>query len=262
MRASLGRRRDHRPGRRQVLGLVAAAVTAGLRPVAAAEDRVVRTLALPAGRAIEIVASMATVHITGSARDDIGLEVIRRAPQPSDLDRFPLVVDEDAMRVRIAVVQAGTDAQLRATLRLEVPAAARIAALRIAEGRLEVADLRGTLTADVRRGPIVATRVSGTLRLETGIGDVDVRQARLTPGGLIRLRTFNGDVRLAFSAAPTDARLMALALNGTVSSQVPLTLKTGWGPRWGEATLGQGEPVVSIDVVSGDIVIEAPAGRG
>lgn len=236
-------------------------MTAGLRSVAAAEDRVVRTLALPVGRAIEIEASIAAVHITGSARDDVRLEVVRTAPEPSDLDRFPLVVEEDATRVRIAVVQAGTDVQLRATLLLEVPAAARITALRIAEGRLEVADLRGALTADVRRGPIVAARVSGTLRLETGIGDVDVRQARLSPDGLIRLRTFNGDVRLAFSDVPTDARLMALALNGTVTSQVPLTLKTGWGPRWGETTLGTGEPVVSIDVVSGDIRIEAPARR-
>lgn len=260
MRGSRGRRHDP-AGRRHVLALVAAAVTAGLRPVAAAEDRVVRTLALPVGRAIEIEASIAAVHIAGSTRDDVRLEVVRTAPQPGDLDRFPLVVDEDATRVRIAVVQAGTDAQLQATLRLEVPAATRITALRIGEGRLDVADLSGTLTADVRRGPIVATRVSGTLRLETGIGDVDVRQARLTPDGLIRLRTFNGDVRLAFSAVPTDARLMALALNGTVTSQVPLTLKTGWGPRWGEATLGAGAPVVSIDVVSGDIRIEGPARR-
>ncbi len=237
-------------------------MAAGLRPVSAAEDRVVRTMALPPGRVIEIEASMAEVHVTGSARDDVRLEVVRTAPLAADFARFPLVVEDDSARVRIAVVQAGTDARLQAAIRLEVPAAARITALRIAEGRLEVADLRGMLTADVRRGPIVATRVSGALRLETGIGDVDVRQARLTADGLIRLRTFNGDVRLAFAEVPTDARLMALALNGTVTSQLPLTLKTGWGPRWGEATIGRGEPVVSLDVVTGDIRIEAPSRRG
>jgi hypothetical protein len=261
MRGSRRRRHD-RPGRRHVLALVAAAVTAGMRPVAAAEDRVVRTFALPTGRVLEIEASMAAVRVIGSARDDVRLELLRTAPLPADLARFPLVVEEDATRLRIAVVQAGTDARLHATLGLEVPAAARITALRIAEGRLDVADLRGTLTADVRRGPIVATRVSGTLRLETGIGDVDVRQARLAPDGLIRLRAFNGDVRLAFDQVPADARLMALALNGTITSHLPLTLKTGWGPRWGEATIGTGEPVVSLDVVTGDIHIEAPGGRG
>ena len=55
---------------------------------------------------------------------------------------------------------------------------------------------------------------------------------------------------------------MALALNGTITSQLPLTLKAGWGPRWGEATIGRGEPVVSLDVVTGDIRIEMPVRRG
>ena len=257
--------RRHRPawpGRRHVLALIGAALTAAVRRLGAAEARTTRSFDLPAGRRLELDASIAEVRITGTARAGGRVEVVRTAPTPADLDRVPLVVDEDATRVRIAVRQAGTDPRLRATVRLEVPADAHIAALRIGEGRLDVADFAGTLTADVRRGPIVASRVSGVLRLETGIGDVDVQDARLTPAGLIRLRTFNGDVRLSFAEAPTDARVMALALNGTVSSQLPLNLKTGWGPRWGETTIGRGEPVVSVDVVTGDIRIEVPARPG
>ena len=65
------------------------------------------------------------------------------------------------------------------------------------------------------------------------------------------MRAFNGDVRLTLDEVPTDARVMALALNGTISSDIPLTMKDTWGPRWGEATLGKGEPVVSIDVITG-----------
>ena len=79
--------------------------------------------------------------------------------------------------------------------------------------------------------------------------------ARLSPDGLLRLRAFNGDVRLQLAAVPADARILALALNGTISSAVPLTLKTGWGPRFGEATLGRGAPVISIDVVTGRVEI-------
>jgi hypothetical protein len=167
-------------------------------------------------------------------------------------------VEQSGGRTRIAVVQDGTDARLQATIRLDVPRAVSIERIQIAEGRLEIADLTGAVTADVRRGPIAATRVNGVVRLETGIGDVTVDQARLVPGGLIRLRTFNGDIRLAFAEAPADARVMALALNGTVSSQIPLRAKTAWGPRWAEATIGRGEPVVSLDVVTGTIRIEAP----
>jgi hypothetical protein len=77
----------------------------------------------------------------------------------------------------------------------------------------------------------------------------------LSADGLLRLRAFNGDVRLTLVEKPSDARILALALNGTISSQIPLRMKDTWGPRWGEATLGKGEPVISIDVITGKIDI-------
>ena len=65
------------------------------------------------------------------------------------------------------------------------------------------------------------------------------------------MRAFNGDVRLTLAERPADARILALALNGTIKSDIPLTLRETWGPRWGETTLGKGEPVISLDVVTG-----------
>ena len=83
------------------------------------------------------------------------------------------------------------------------------------------------------------------LRLETGIGSIVLTNARLSPIGLLRLRAFNGDVRVTLAERPADARILALALNGHIRSDIPLTMKDTWGPRWGEATLGKGEPVMS-----------------
>ncbi len=71
------------------------------------------------------------------------------------------------------------------------------------------------------------------------------------------MRAFNGDVLLTLAARPTDARILALALNGTIASDIPLNRKESWGPRWSEATLGKGEPVISIDVVTGKIEIRS-----
>jgi hypothetical protein len=34
-----------------------------------------------------------------------------------------------------------------------------------------------------------------------------------------------------------------------------MTTRDTWGPRWSEATLGKGEPVISIDVVTGKVEI-------
>jgi hypothetical protein len=138
---------------------------------------------------------------------------------------------------------------------LRVPADARIEQVRLLEGKLTVERFRGSLTADIRRGPIEGTDVSGALRLEAGIGSVILSNARLDPRGVLRLRAFNGDVRLHMPAPPNDARVLALALNGTIQSDIPMTTRDSWGPRWSEATLGAGEPVISIDVVTGTIEI-------
>jgi hypothetical protein len=234
--------------------LLVAVSTAG----AAVSDRQVRTLPFDPARTLAVDLTIGEVRIIGSERGDVSLEVTRQAPTAEALATMPLVVDEASpARVRVAIVQpdGGTDPALRATVVLRVPRTARLDAVKVQEGKIVVEDFDGTLTADVRRGPIEATAVGGTLRLETGIGSVIVRRGRLAPDGLLRLRAFNGDVRLQLARAPTDARVLALALNGTISSALPLTMKDTWGPRFGEATIGTGRPVISIDVVTGRVEI-------
>jgi len=247
-----------RPGRAACAALLVVAFRLTAGASADVSDRLRQVVPLGADATLEVEVSIGDVRVIGAARDDVAVEIVRAAPSAADLARFPVEIDGDATRRRIRVRQAGTDPRLTAAVRLEVPRRARIGALGIAEGRLEVSDFAGAITADVRRGPIVATRVSGVLRFEAGIGAIDLREVRLDADGLVRARTFNGDLRLGFAVRPADARIMALALNGTVRSDIPLTLRAGWGPRWGETTLGRGEPVVSLDVVTGDIRIEAP----
>lgn len=225
-----------------------------------ADDRQTRVFSLGAGAALSLEATNAAVRLVGAARRDAHLDVLRRAPTSEGLRRFPLVVREDARGVHVSVTQmdGATDAALRAEITLTVPERTVVSSLEIGEGRLEIRDFHGRLTADVRQGPISGRDVSGVLRLETGIGSLDLQRARLSPGGLLRLRAFNGDITLAFAERPAHARVMALALNGTIRSTIPLTTKTAWGPRWGEATLGRGDRVVSLDVVTGQIRIETP----
>ena len=229
----------------------------------AATDRQSRTFPLPAGRTLSIDITVGSVKLEGSDRPDVELEIERRAPSPEDLARVPIAIDDSPVRVHVRVVQPGgaTDPAVRADLVVRVPRDAVVERVQIVEGKLTITAFRGTLSADVRRGPIDAAEVSGSLRLETGIGAIAVANARLSPGGVIRLRAFNGDVRLTLAERPVDARILALALNGHVRSDIPLTMKDTWGPRWGQATLGKGEPVISLDVVTGTIEIKSPPPR-
>jgi len=237
---------------------LAGALIAGLtREAHAATDRQSRVLALPAGASITIDITIGDVKIEASDRLDALVEIVRHAPREADFVRIPLSIDDSTPAIRIQVLQVDgtTEAALRTDVTLRVPRAARVESVRVLEGKIAINGLAGTIGADVRRGPIEATDISGTVRLETGIGDVVLRNARLTPGGLLRLRAFNGDVRLALAERPADARILALALNGTIQSSIPLRMKDTWGPRFGETTLGKGEPVISIDVITGRIEI-------
>jgi DUF4097 and DUF4098 domain-containing protein YvlB len=223
--------------------------------VALVADQQTRVVALPAGKALAIEVTIGDVRIEGWDKQDVEISIERQAPSTAQLERLPITIDDTASRVTVRVTQAdgATDAAFRSDLVVRVPRTALIDRVQVLEGRITINRFAGSLTADIRRGPIEGKDLSGTLRLETGIGSVVLTATRLSANGLLRLRAFNGDVRLTLAERPADARILALALNGSIASEIPLTMKETWGPRWGEATIGKGEPVISLDVVTGAI---------
>ena len=228
-------------------------------PVVGADtDRQTRTFPLPPGRVISLDITIGQVRIEGSAGDEAVIDIVRHAPTGEGLARIPVIIEEDEAQLRVRGLQAdgATDPALRTDVTIRVPHEAVVRSVQIAEGRLTLANLQGAITATLKRGSIDATGLQGVVRLETVIGDIVADRTRLSADGLLRLRAFNGNVRLSLVALPPDARIMALALNGTISSEIPLRMKDTWGPRWGEATLGKGDPVISIDVITGKIDIK------
>ncbi|HEY7290736.1 MAG TPA: hypothetical protein VH583_12945 [Vicinamibacterales bacterium] len=242
------------PGRRLAVALLCAPT---IVHAADASDRVARTLPLPPGRAVRVEATIADVTIVGSDRPDLAVEIMRRAPTSSDLARYPVVIDSSDDVVRIAAVQTndGRDARLKTEMVIRAPSAARLDAVRVFEGRVRLSDLTAACDVDIQRGNIEANALSGRVRLESGVGSVALTDAALVAGGMLRLRTFNGPVRLQFARPPDNARILALTFNGVITSDIPLSLRDTFGPRFGETTIGTGDPVVSIDAVKGDIAI-------
>ena len=232
--------------------LFAAALVIGL-------DTQSRSIAMPAGKTLSIEATIAAVRIEGWEKSDAEITIERHAPS-QQFDKLPIAIDDTPARVSIRALQADgqTDPAYRCDILVRLPRSAVVERVQVLEGRILVHRFTGTMTADIRRGPIEGKDLSGTLRLESGIGSVTLTGARLSAGGLLRLRAFNGDVRLTLAERPADARILALALNGQIKSGIPLAMKETWGPRWGETTIGKGEPVISLDVVTGTIEIKSP----
>jgi DUF4097 and DUF4098 domain-containing protein YvlB len=223
-------------------------------------DRQVKVVAMPPGKTLSIDITIGNVRIDGWDKPELEIVIERRAPAAAQFARLPLAIEDTPARVTVRALQTDdtTEPALRADISVRVPRQAVIERVDVLEGRIAIDGFGGRLTASIRRGPIEGKDVSGTLRLETEIGAVVLTNARLSPTGLLRLKTFNGDVRLSLAARPADARIMALALNGQIKSDIPLNRRDTWGPRWAETTLGKGEPVISIDVVTGTVEIKSP----
>ncbi len=240
-------------------GFVAAALwlaCLGMSASGAADvvDRVSRTVAMSGG-AIRVDATIGEVTIAAAERADVRIDVERRAPARADFARFPVAIDGDTSGVRVAAMQNGDerDPNLRSTIAITAPTTAMFPSVRVFEGRVRLANVRSAADVAIRRGTIDAAGIGGRIRLESELGGIDVRDAEATSGGMLRLRVFNGPLHLRFARPPSNARILAVTLNGRLTSTIPLALKNQFGPRFGEATIGAGDPVVSLDVVKGDI---------
>jgi hypothetical protein len=219
--------------------------------------RTARTLRIAPNLPISIRATVGDVTVTGWDRPDVDVEIVRNKAALDAASGVSAAIESDAAGLRITAVQNGEqkDAQRRGSITVHAPAASPIASVDLFEGAMTLRNLRGGVRATLDHGSIAAASLGGAIRLTTTIGDVHLERAELADGGMIHLRAFNGNVTLTFAAPPLNARILALSLGGAIQSDIPLHLKTQFGPRFGEATLGRGAPVVTLDVVSGNIRI-------
>lgn len=240
--------------------IVLATALLTLAGIAEATDRQSKTIPSLNGRPIVIDVTIGTVRIEGWDKPDAEITVERHAPTTAQFSRLPISIAEVPPGVVVHALQTDntTDPAFRSDVTVRLPRSATIDHVRVLEGRISIDGFNGTINGEIRRGPIEGKDIAGTIRLTTEIGAIALTNARLTSGGLLRLRTFNGDVKLTLAQRPADARIMALALNGQIKSEIPLRMRDTWGPRSGEATLGKGEPLISIDVVTGLIDIKSP----
>jgi hypothetical protein len=215
-----------------------------------------RVFTIPEPATVSVEVSSGSVMISGWDRSETAVDVVTKAP-PGRMSEVQPVLEQDgpALRVTARQIEERPDPSVTTAVAIKAPFATRFDPLHVTRGRIVLTGLRGVVSAKTDDGDLVATDMAGTMRLETTLGTVVVNGARATPGGLIRLRAFHGDVKLRLEPLPSDARILASTFNGKISSDIPLRGKDGFGVRFAEATLGRGEPVISIDVVTGNVVI-------
>jgi len=138
-------------------------------------------------------------------------------------------------------------------------------------GAVVIADITGQVRATTHNGRVITERVSGSTELETHNGSITCRQA----SGDAKLRTHNGSVKAFYAetaspvsdisivtsngsielTAPPDlsARIEASTHNGSINTDLPITIRGKVTKRKLTGTIGSGEGRLHLETHNGSI---------
>lgn len=244
----------------RVLGLLVlcaplAVAAAGIpRHTAQPAQRVARSFPVSPVKPLEIHVASGSVDIRGEDRGDVSLVV-----EAADGTLGPDVIGEVEDRI---VVDASRPGAVTGPVQVAVraPRSTPVPFVQVGDGGVAVSHWRGPLQVKVERGAILGDDIAGVIRLETGSGDITLRGAALQADGLLRCRALTGDIAVSLTGAPADARVLLMALSGTVTSDLPVADREGFGGRLKEGVLGNGQPLLSLDTVRGNISVTLGGG--
>ena len=120
--------------------------------------------------------------------------------------------------------------------------------------------VNGKVSATGMTAYTVGTTVNGGVRISTtGLarattvnGGVNVRMGTSNWDGDLEFTTVNGDIILAL-ADPLNADVTASTVNGSMSTDWPLTISGKWGPRHMRGKIGNGGRDLDLSTVNGSI---------
>jgi hypothetical protein len=136
---------------------------------------------------------------------------------------------------------------------VSVPAGVKFTANNV-NGEVHVRGLSGLVKArTVNGGCDIET--SGSGQASTVNGALHAAIGRMGPSDELSFHTVNGAITLRLSA-DANAEFSSSTVNGSIQSDFPMTLSSGWGPRHASGTIGRGGARLRAHTVNGSIRLE------
>jgi hypothetical protein len=248
----------------------AAALVAGPLSAQKVDDSFAWTGPIAAGRTLEVRGVNGNLEVRLATGDGAAVRA-RKTAKRSDLASVEIRVEQHAGGVTICAVYpnshgsgctAGHKEQdgdrdhehdqndVQVDFVVDVPAGVKF----------EGGTVNGTVVARGLRSDAEVATVNGAVELETtGTGSattvnggVRLRIGKASWTGTLDARTVNGRVEVTMPT-PTDLEVEASTLNGSISSEFPLTLQGKMSPRKLRGTIGKGGRRLHLETVNGDV---------
>lgn len=217
-----------------------------------------QTYPLHPGGTFELQNVNGTVDVQAWDRDEVEVHAVKVAKQKeSDLERVSIEVD--AKPTAVAVItrypqNEGVEVNVEYVVR--VPRGARVEHLGTVNGTLRVAGVEAIDDLHTVNGNIEVFDGGGKVHAHTTNGNVHLELASFHEKEGITAETMNGSVLLAV-AADTQAELDARCLNGSFSSELPLSMENSLHPREVHGKLGKGGAPIRLRTINGGIHVVA-----
>ena len=202
------------------------------------------------------------VEVTGWNRNEVQIDALKTARDQQRLDEARIDVNGSGNSVEIEThypshLINNNPASVHYTL--HVPQGARIDKIDLVNGALTVQKLSGEIEANLVNGKLRASDLTGVADLDTVNGTIEANYASLNNVREIKLGSVNGTVNLLLPQSP-NAEVEASTVNGSISTDFPLTVKGHWVGKNMSGTLGSGGVQIELSNVNGSIHVGP--GRG
>lgn len=193
------------------------------------------------------------VEITGWDKNEVQIDAVKSARDQQRLDEAKIEVEGsgDAVHIRTRYPEGHTNnnpASVHYTL--HVPAGAQLDKINLVNGSLEVSQVQGEVNANLVNGKLKAHDLAGRVDLSTVNGSNDVAFSSLANVSEVRISAVNGSINLVLPASP-NANVSASTTNGSIKSDFPMQMESGFVGRHMTGTLGSGGTRIELSNVNG-----------
>jgi DUF4097 and DUF4098 domain-containing protein YvlB len=250
---------------RRLAGAISAALLAALVALPAhaqVKQEFHKTVPLTANGTISLENINGGVEITGWNKDEVQIDAVKTASDQQKLDDMRIEVNAGSSSVEIKTRYPehqtnNNPGEVHYTL--YVPQNARIDKINLVNGPLTIQKLTGEIDANLVNGKLQASNLSGEADLATVNGSIEADYTSLTNVREIKLKSVNGSIHLLLPQSP-NADVDASVVNGSISTDFPLTVKGHFVGRSMSGTLGSGGTHIELNNVNGSIHVGP--GRG
>ena len=252
-----------------IIGLVASVTSVSAMAVADekvstsdATERIERTVNLDLDGSVKVSNISGDIKINVWESPQVRLVAVKSADTEERLKDFDVVIDSSqrAFSVKVEYKKQDDDSyryqgSKNVDYEITVPRTAILKGISSVSGDIFIKGSEGMIKANTVSGNVEGVGLGGTVKLGTVSGTVRADIDSLQRGSNVKLGSVSGDVRVKLPNS-VGATFRASTVSGDIKNDFGLTVKKGkYVGASLKAVLGDGSVNVSLNTVSGDVLI-------